>query len=117
MRMLRGLLIALLTAFGGGVLAVSVGDYLIRLAHVPQMEGQRGMTLFFLCVPPGLTLTSSLPWNRANFTLFYDGPADTWVQGLDVGAVVHWTGPYEDDNFTLTGSPKVNMPKNWRPRR
>ena len=51
-------------------------------------------------IPPGFTLTSSLPWNRANFSLFYDGPADTWLQGLDVGPVVHYTGQYEDDNVT-----------------
>jgi iron complex outermembrane receptor protein len=55
-------------------------------------------------IPPGFTLTSSLPWNRANFSLFYDGPADTWMQGLDIGAVVHYTGQYEDDNLSLTGS-------------
>ena len=55
-------------------------------------------------IPPGFTLTGSLPWNRANFSLFYDGPADTWMQGLDVGAVVHYTGQYEDDNVSLTGS-------------
>ena len=30
-------------------------------------------------IPPGFSLTSSLPWNRANFSLFYDGPADTWL--------------------------------------
>jgi iron complex outermembrane receptor protein len=66
-------------------------------------------------IPPGFSLTSSLPWSRANFSLFYDGPADTWMQGLDVGAVVHYTGPYEDDNFTLTGSPKVNMPRTGGP--
>ena len=40
--------------------------------------------------PPGFTLTSSLPWSRANLSLFYDGPADTWMQGLDTGAVVHY---------------------------
>ena len=56
-------------------------------------------------IPPGFTLTSSLPWNRANFSLFYDGPADTWMQGFDIGAVVHYTGQYEDDNVSLTGSP------------
>ncbi|HYT53806.1 MAG TPA: TonB-dependent receptor [Verrucomicrobiae bacterium] len=66
-------------------------------------------------IPPGFTLTSSLPWNRANFSLFYDGPADTWLQGLDVGAVVHYTGQYEDDNVSLTGSPKVNMPRTGGP--
>jgi iron complex outermembrane recepter protein len=66
-------------------------------------------------IPLGFTLTSSLPWNRANFSLFYDGPADTWMQGLDVGAIVHWTGQYEDDNVSLTGSPKVNMPRTGGP--
>jgi iron complex outermembrane receptor protein len=61
--------------------------------------------------PPGFTLTSSLPWNRANFSLFYDGPTDTWMQGLDVGAVVHWVGQYNDDNISLTGSTKLNEPR------
>ena len=55
-------------------------------------------------IPPGFTLTGSLPWSRANFSLFYDGPADTWMQGLDIGAVAHYTGQYEDDNVSLTQS-------------
>src|SRR5262249_2798135 len=54
MRILRGLLIVLLTAFAGCILAFFVGDYLTKLAHVPEMEGQRGMTVFFLCVPLGI---------------------------------------------------------------
>jgi iron complex outermembrane receptor protein len=62
-------------------------------------------------IRPGFSLTSSLPWNRANFSLFYDGPADTWMQGLDIGAVVHWIGQYEDDNVTLTGSTKLQDPR------
>jgi outer membrane receptor protein involved in Fe transport len=66
-------------------------------------------------IPPGFSLTSSLPWNRANFSLFYDGPADTWMQGLDVGAVVHFTGQYEDDNVSLTGS-QSNPVKRQTPR-
>jgi iron complex outermembrane recepter protein len=61
-------------------------------------------------VSTSFPLTSSLPWNRANFSLFYDGPADTWLGGLDVGAVVHWTGAYNDDNQTLTASPKPQLP-------
>jgi iron complex outermembrane receptor protein len=61
-------------------------------------------------IPPGFSLTNSLPWNRANFSLFYDGPTDTWLAGLDFGAVVHYTGQYEDDNVRLTASPKPNMP-------
>jgi iron complex outermembrane recepter protein len=68
-------------------------------------------------IPPGFSLTSSLPWNRANFSLFYDGPADTWMQGLDIGAVVHYTGQYEDENVSLTGSLKVNMPRTGGPGR
>src|SRR5215467_3672993 len=70
-------------------------------------------------LPPAFALTSSLPWNRANFSLFYDGPADTWMQGLDVGAVVHWTGQYEDDNLSLTSSQsnpvKVQTPRTQGP--
>src|SRR4030095_3701080 len=68
-------------------------------------------------IPPGFTLTGSLPWNRANFSLFYDGSADTWMQGLDIGAVLHYTGQYEDDNASLTGSyfpfvpPKPQTPR------
>ena len=37
--------------------------------------------------------------------------ADTWMQGLDVGAVVHYTGQYEDDNVSLTRSSKPQMPR------
>ena len=55
-------------------------------------------------LPAGFTLTSSLPRNRANFSLYYDGPVDTWMQGFDIGAVVHWIGQYEDDNISLSGS-------------
>jgi TonB dependent receptor len=78
-------------------------------------------------IPPGFTLTSSLPWNRANFSLFYDGPTDTWMQGLDIGAVVHYTGQYEDDNLSLTtnffsvGFTKPQTPRSgplpWRARK
>jgi iron complex outermembrane receptor protein len=72
-------------------------------------------------IPPGFSLTSSLPWNRANFSLFYDGAVDTWLAGLDIGAVVHYTGQYEDDNVSLTGSPKPQTPRTgplpWRARK
>ena len=55
-------------------------------------------------LPTGFSLTNSLPRNRANFSLFYDGPADSWLAGFDMGAVVHWIGQYEDDNLELVGS-------------
>jgi hypothetical protein len=54
-------------------------------------------------LPSAFSLTSSLPRDRANFSIFYDGPADTWMAGFDIGAVVHWTGQYEDDNIEITG--------------
>ena len=53
MRVVRGLVIA----FDGASRMCScgsVGDVLTKLAHVPEMEGQRGMTVFFLCVPLGI---------------------------------------------------------------
>src|SRR6266508_4518893 len=78
-------------------------------------------------IPPGFTLTGSLPWSRANFSLFYDGPTDTWMQGLDLGVIVHYTGQYEDDNQTLTtnfssaGFTKPQTPRSgplpWRARK
>ncbi len=86
------------------------GTWLSRAEFQPAPDQKRfGIAGSFL--PPGLALTSSLPWHRANFSIFYDGPADTWMQGLDVGAIVHWTGQYEDDNTSLTGSTKLNEPR------
>src|SRR5262245_35860094 len=46
-------------------------------------------------------LGNSFPWNRADFSLYYDGPPDTWIQGLDAGAVINWIGQYNDDNGAL----------------
>ena len=102
------------TAFGGGdwgrITTTVNGTWLSRAEFQAASNVKRvGIAGSFL--PPGFALTSSLPWNRANFSMFYDGPADTWMQGLDVGAVVHWTGQYEDDNASLTGSTKLNEPR------
>src|SRR5437016_8124846 len=74
MRILRGLLIALLTAFAGCILAFFVGDYLTKLAHVPEMEGQRGMTIFFLCVPVGI-LAGLVIGTVASIMVRQGGPA------------------------------------------
>jgi hypothetical protein len=54
MRFLRASLMGLFTGSVGCLLAFFVGDYLTRLAHVPEMEGQRGVTVIFLCVPLGI---------------------------------------------------------------
>jgi iron complex outermembrane recepter protein len=102
------------TIFGGGDwgrLTTTVnGTWLSRAEFQPTVNDKRfGIAGSFL--PPGFTLTNSLPWHRANFSLFYDGPADTWLQGLSVGAVVHWIAQYEDDNVSLTGSTKFQEPR------
>jgi len=69
----------------------------------------------------GAAFSGSLPHNRAYASLFYDGPADTWLAGFDTGATVHYTGQYEDDNINLTGSSKPQMPRTgplpWRARK
>src|SRR4029077_13669212 len=90
------------------------GTHLARAGLQPTPENKRfGINGQFQST--SFTLTSSLPWDRANASIYYDGPADTWMQGLDVGAVVHWTGQFEDDNIDLTGSPKPNMPRTGGP--
>ena len=50
------------------------------------------------------TLTGSLPHTRAFFSAFWDGPADTPLAGLDIGATVHYTGQYQDNNIVLVGN-------------
>ena len=69
----------------------------------------------------GAAFTGSLPHNRAYASLFYDGPADTWLAGFDTGATVHYTGQYEDDNIALTRFSKPQEPRSgllpWRARK
>ena len=67
------------------------------------------------------SFSGSLPHNRAYASLFYDGPADTWLAGFDAGATVHYTGQYEDLNSFLTQSSKPQEPRSgpkpWRARK
>ena len=76
----------------------------------------------------GASFTGSLPHNRAYASVFYDGPAGTWLAGFDTGATVHYTGQYEDLNQVLTSDPtgssepaKPQMPRSgplpWRARK
>ena len=102
------------TIFGGsdwGRITTTVNGTWLSRAEFQAQPGTKRIGINGEFLPPGFSLTSSLPWHRANFSIFYDGPADTWAGGLDVGAVVHWIGQYEDDNASLTGSPKLNMPR------
>jgi hypothetical protein len=105
------------TVFGGSdwgrITSTINGTWLSRAVFQPSPEQDSfGIAGEFL--PTAFALTSSLPRNRANFSIFYDGPADTWMQGLDVGAIVHWISQYEDDNISLVGSsfhtPRTNPP-------
>ncbi|HEX3619815.1 MAG TPA: TonB-dependent receptor [Candidatus Udaeobacter sp.] len=102
------------TIFGGSdwgrVTTTINGTHLFRAELQPTPDSKRfGIGGQF--IPTSFTLTSSLPWDRANFSIFYDGPADTWAGGLDVGAVVHWIGQFEDDNFDLTAASKPQEPR------
>jgi MFS family permease len=54
MRFLRAFAIGVITAVAGMFLAIFASDYLTRLYHVSDMEGQRGMTVIFLFAPLGL---------------------------------------------------------------
>jgi iron complex outermembrane recepter protein len=91
------------------------GTWLSR-AELQPAPGTKRFGIAGEFLPTSFTLTSSLPRNRANFSIFYDGPADTWLGGLDVGAVVHWIGQYEDDNLDLVGTYDGGTPKPQTPR-
>jgi hypothetical protein len=56
MRFLRAFAIGVITAVVGMFLAIFASDYLTRLYHVSDMEGQRGMTVIFLFAPLGLVV-------------------------------------------------------------
>src|SRR6266496_3213994 len=61
------------------------------------------------------TFSGSLPRDRAYFSLFWDGPADTWLGGFDVGATVHYTGQYHDtvDLVTTLGPGRGRLIREW----
>jgi hypothetical protein len=102
------------TIFGGGdwgrFTTTINGTWLSRARFQPT-PGHKPFGIAGEFLPPGFALTSSLPWNRANASLFWDGPADTWMGGFDIGSVVHWTGEYNDDNVSLTGATKLQTPR------
>jgi iron complex outermembrane receptor protein len=102
------------TIFGGsdwGRITTTVNGTWLSRAEFQAQPGTKRIGIAGEFLPPGFALTNSLPWHRANFSMFYDGPADTWAGGLDVGAVVHWIGQYEDDNASLTGASKLQDPR------
>ena len=45
-----------------------------------------------------------------------DGPVNTWLAGLNLGATVHYTGQYQDDNLILATSaeaPGARKVREW----
>jgi iron complex outermembrane receptor protein len=95
------------------------GTYLSRFEFQPTPVSKRiGLSGEFVS---GASFSGSLPHNRAYASIFYDGPAGTWLAGFDIGAIVHYTGQYEDGNIFLTGSSKPQMPRSgplpWRARK
>jgi iron complex outermembrane receptor protein len=67
------------------------GTWLSRAKFHPGFNGED-----LIGIAGSFILGNSFPWHRANFTVYYDGPPDTWMQGLDAGPVVHWIGQYND---------------------
>ena len=85
------------------------GTYLSRFELQISPDSRRfGLSGSYVFLP---TLTGSLPHTRAFASAFWDGPAHTWLAGFDIGATVHYTGQYEDNNMLLTGSLKPTEPR------
>jgi iron complex outermembrane receptor protein len=78
------------------------GTYLSRFEFQASPDTHRiGLSGGF---PVGLNFSGSMPHTRAFASAFWDGPADTWLVGFDVGATVHYTGQYQDNNIELIGN-------------
>src|SRR5439155_24017874 len=90
------------------------GTYLSRFEFQASPDSPRiGLSGGF---PVGLTFSGSMPHTRAFASAFYNGPADTWLAGVDVGATVHYTGQYQDDNIHFArsaGGPGVRKIREW----
>jgi len=75
------------------------GTYLSRFELQISPDTHRfGISGTYVFLP---TLTGSLPHTRVFASAFWDGPAGTWFAGFDIGATVHYTGQYQDDNLLL----------------
>jgi hypothetical protein len=86
------------------------GTYLSRFEFQPTPFSKRtGISGEFVF---SFSFTGSLPHNRAFVSAFYDGPANTWLAGFDVGATVHYTGQYQDNNIDV-GPLKARKVRDW----
>jgi outer membrane receptor protein involved in Fe transport len=103
------------SSFGGGDFGRFTftlnGTYLSRFELQISPDTHRlGLSGSFVFLP---TLTGSLPHTRAFASAFWDGPADTWLAGFDVGATVHYTGQYQDDNSPFIALSKPRKIREW----
>jgi iron complex outermembrane receptor protein len=94
------------SSFGGGDFGRFTftlnGTYLSRFELQLLPDSHRfGLSGSYVFLP---TLAGSLPHTRAFASAFWDGPAGTWLAGFDVGATVHYTGQYQDDNIELVAN-------------
>jgi iron complex outermembrane recepter protein len=90
------------------------GTYLSRFEFQAGPDTKRiGLSGGF---PVGFNFNGSLPHTRAFASAFWDGPADTWLAGFDIGVTVHYTGQYQDDNIDLAtsaGGPGARKIREW----
>src|SRR6266481_1196393 len=88
------------------------GTYLSRFELQISPDTHRfGLSGSYVFLP---TLTGSLPHTRAFASAFWDGPTGTWLAGFDIGATVHYTGQYQDDNIDLIGNGlKARKVREW----
>jgi len=84
MRFLRAFAIGVITAVAGMFLAIFVSDYLTRLYHVSNMEGQRGMAVIFLFAPLGLIVGFAIGLIVALRTRMSDFIGFIKAQGLSI---------------------------------
>src|SRR5262249_30261302 len=62
-----------------GRLTTTINGTWLSRARLQVAPGTKPFGIAGQFVSTSFPLTSSLPWNRANFSLFWDGPADTWM--------------------------------------
>jgi len=90
------------------------GTYLSRFELQVSPDTHRiGLSGTLVFLP---TLTGSLPHTRAFASASWGGPTDTWLAGFDIGATVHYTGQYQDDNILLAtsaGGPGARKIREW----
>jgi iron complex outermembrane recepter protein len=79
-----------------GRLTFTVNGTYLNKFDLTVTPGAPAINLAGQFLPASFTITGSLPRNRAYFSLFWEGPADSWLGGFDVVATVHYTGQYHD---------------------